>query len=198
MKNAKIQPGAVVADLMTGMGECWAPILKGCGSNGKLIALDFSEGMLRFAHKRKSKLNSSNIEVLQRNVFESGIPSNSVDAIISGFGIKTFSDEQLEAFATEVKRMLKPNGTFSFVEVAVPSNPLLKAFYMFYVQRIIPTLGWLLVGNPDNYRMLGVYTSKFGNAQRAQELFSKIGLESNLVSYFNGCASGISGKKKGE
>jgi demethylmenaquinone methyltransferase/2-methoxy-6-polyprenyl-1,4-benzoquinol methylase len=34
---------------------------------------------------------------------------------------------------------------------------------MFYLKHIIPGIGRLLLGNPENYRMLGVYTEKFGN-----------------------------------
>lgn len=194
VKAAGIADGAQVADLMTGMGECWGQILAG-GTNVSLTALDISANMLQQAHKQLAKHPKRSINVLKANVFENSIPPASHDAVVSGFGIKTFNSQQLEAFAAEVKRILKPGGAVTLIEVSVPGNRLLRALYMFYVKRIIPTLGWLFLGNPDNYRMLGIYTERFVNAKETEAIFTAAGFEVRYVSYFHGCATGIVGIK---
>ena len=86
-------------------------------------------------------------------------------------------------------------GQFSFIEVSKPENKILKLFYGFYLGQVIPVLGRLLLGNPEEYKMLWKYTNKFNNAKQATEIFSKVGLQTNFSSYFYGCATGFYGEK---
>ena len=39
VRDANIQSGAVVVDLMTGMGECWGQILRATGKNRHILSL---------------------------------------------------------------------------------------------------------------------------------------------------------------
>lgn len=188
-----MQPGWVVADLMTGMGENWEPILRQIGREGKLIALDFSEGMLKYAEKRKMDFPAHTIHILHENVFASSIPSSSVDCVTVGFGIKTLSPAQLREFVQQIKRILKPNGGVSLVEISTPSNAVLRFFYLAYLKRFIPILGWLFLGNPEAYRMLGTYTERFCDAREAFTIFSNAGFAVEYKEYFYGCATGITG-----
>ncbi len=196
VQSIDIPTGASVADLMTGMGECWSYIFRQTGKDGKIIALDFSGGMLQHAQKRKSTMSGFDIEIVNANVFDNDIPDNSMDAVISGFGIKTFSESQLRALATEIYRMLKPGGKFSLVDVSVPNGNLLRSLYLFYLKKIIPILGWLFLGNPETYKMLGIYTEEFQNAANAADIFRRQALEVDMTSYFFGCATGIRGRKQ--
>lgn len=195
IENANLKQGDCVADLMTGMGECWKPILKRIGNHGKIIALDFSEGMLVYATKRKTKYPSAAIEVLHQDVFNNTIQSNSVDCVISGFGLKTFSEAQLHQLAKEIKRILKLNGRFSLIDISVPNSVILKYFYLLYLKKIIPVLGKLFLGNPENYKLLGIYTEQFQNSKTCSAIFLSNGLQVQYETYFFGCASGIKGTK---
>jgi demethylmenaquinone methyltransferase/2-methoxy-6-polyprenyl-1,4-benzoquinol methylase len=190
-----IEKGKIVIDLMTGMGECWKHILKNSDNNSKLIGLDFSTEMINRAEKNKRKFEKSTIEVLKENVFENSIENGTADYVISGFGLKTFNDEQLGKLANEIDRILKPNGKFSLIDVSVPNSKFLKPFYMFYLKNIIPILGKLFLGSPETYKMLGVYTEEFGNSKNVHQIFNKQEFEVEYVEYFYGCASGIKGRK---
>jgi ubiquinone/menaquinone biosynthesis C-methylase UbiE len=110
--------------------------------------------------------------------------------------LKTFDKEQLRILANEVKRILKPGGKFSFVEVSKPENKILSTPYGFYLGKIIPVPGRYLLGNSVEYKMLWHYTIKFGNAKITSEIFKEVGLR-NLKhnSYFIGCSTGFSGLK---
>ena len=190
-----IEKGKIVVDLMTGMGECWKHILKKSDKNSKLIGLDFSTEMINRAKKNKRKFEKSTIEVLKENVFQNSIENGTADYVISGFGLKTFNDEQLGKLANEIDRILKPNGKFSLIDVSVPNSKFLKPFYMFYLKNIIPILGKLFLGSPETYRMLGVYTEEFGNSKNVHRIFNEQEFEVEYVEYFYGCASGIKGRK---
>ena len=195
VEELEIQEGRVVVDLMTGMGECWKHILKSSGKQSRLIALDFSSEMVKKAETRKAKYQDRHIEVLRENVFQNSIETESADCVISGFGLKTFNEAQLDQLAQEIGRILKPGGRFSLIDVSIPRNSVLKGFYMFYLKRVIPVLGKLFLGNPETYRMLGVYTEAFQNARQVEAIFRRHNFNVQYVEYFFGCASGIKGWK---
>ena len=95
-----IEKGKTVVDLMTGMGECWKHILKKSDKNSILIGLDFSTEMANRAEKNKLNFKDSKIEILKENVIENSIDKQSADFVISGFGLKTFNEQQLGELAT--------------------------------------------------------------------------------------------------
>jgi demethylmenaquinone methyltransferase/2-methoxy-6-polyprenyl-1,4-benzoquinol methylase len=195
VNSIEIKPNSTVVDLMTGMGECWKPILKSIGKNGQLIGLDFSGGMLKRANHRKKKYPNHKINLLKENVFDNSILEDSVDSVVSGFGLKTFSEEQIEQLAIEVNRILKTSGSFSFIEVSVPKNKLFRFLYLGYLKYFIPVLGFLFLGNPNTYKMLGIYTSEFKNSNKVKNIFESNGFNVQYINYFYGCATGIKGVK---
>lgn len=184
-----------IIDLLTGMGETWNSV-KHKFPNSSLSSLDFSQKMLKRAKLKNEKHYKSEIKLIECDVLENNLHNDKYDIVICAFGLKTFDTEQLETLAKQTKRILKPGGNFSFIEVSKPNNKILKFLYKLYIGKIIPTIGKLLLGNPREYKMLWKYTEKFENAQKANEIFNKIGLKSEFNSYFYGCATGISGIKE--
>jgi len=137
----------------------------------QLIALDFSTEMIKRAKKTRKKFKDFDINILKENVFTNLIPDNCADYVISGFGLKTFDKEQLVQLAAEIGRILKKGGEFSLVDVSVPGHKFLRNTYLFYLKNIIPLLGKLFLGNPETYKMLGIYTQEFENSQKVAEIF---------------------------
>jgi demethylmenaquinone methyltransferase/2-methoxy-6-polyprenyl-1,4-benzoquinol methylase len=197
IKDLDLSNSKIIIDLMAGMGECWKPIAKKAPQNAELIALDFSGEMVKHAKNRIPKIKMDKITVLKEDVFNNSIETELADCVISGFGLKTFSPAQLDALPKQIERILKPNGQFSLIDVSVPKGKVLKFFYLFYLKRVIPLLGWMFLGNPSTYKMLGVYTENFQNAKEVKRIFEKHNFEVEYIEYFFGCASGIKGKKLG-
>ena len=196
MECLKSEEGQHVIDLMCGMGEFWPALLRQFQHSCSITALDFSEGMLAHAMVRKLKLEAGDIKITKQNMLANDIPDCSADHIISGFGLKTFSRTQQEQLASEISRILKPQGTFSLIEVSVPSFVLLRKPYLFYLKWIIPLIGRCFLGSPESYQMLGVYTEKFGNCREFTEILQSNGLVAIYREYFWGCATGVSGLKR--
>lgn len=188
------QHKAEIIDLLTGMGETWNAT-KNKLPNSTLTVLDFSDGMLKYAKQKSETKYNNEIIVLQQDILKNKLPSNHYDFVTCAFGLKTFNDEQLNVLALETKRILKSGGQFSFIEVSKPNNRILKTLYGFYLGKIIPILGRLLLGNPEEYKMLWQYTNKFDNAKKATEIFANTGLKTEFNSYFYGCATGFYGTK---
>ena len=190
-----IQAGMVICDLMCGMGECWSSLAPRLAPHGQLVALDLSQGMLHGARKQAAQFPHLTIQIIKENALINGLADESADCVICGFGLKTFSEEQKEILAAQIQRILKPNGVFSIIEVSVPTGWFFQKLYMFYLKRVIPLIGSLLLGNPENYRMLGVYTEKFGDSRSMMQALAYQGLSVEYHHYFYGCATGVSGMK---
>lgn len=190
-----LQPGMTVCDLMTGMGEAWGPIGAALQLRGRVLAVDFSSEMCRRAEANRARRPSSDITVLKADALACSIGDASVDCVISTFGLKTLSDAQKASCAHEIARILKPGGMFSLLEISVPQQQILRIPYMFYLKRVIPIIGRFLLGNPENYRMLGIYTEQFQSCEDMLPVLRAAGLEAGYRSFFFGCATAVFGFK---
>ncbi|MCZ6786410.1 MAG: class I SAM-dependent methyltransferase [Planctomycetota bacterium] len=197
LARAALRAGATVVDLMSGMGELWPGIAKSIGSGGRIEAVDLSPVMCGRARAMWTKRNDCPAHLFEGDIFEWDFPRAAADAVVSTFGVKTFSPEQIERLAGVVYELLKPGGSFSFLEISIPRALWLRVPYESYVKYVIPLIGRLFLGNPDNYRMLYVYTRAFGNCAGAARAFADAGLEVREYRCFLGCATGISGRKPG-
>lgn len=184
-----------VLDLMTGMGEMLPHINSKFNDFEKVLAIDFSKEMCLQAQRTKERFPRLNCSILEEDIFKTNIKPESIDFITCSFGLKTLSREQQKSLAVLVKDALKTEGEFSFIEISVPSNTLIKTIFTIYLKIFIPILGKLFLGNPDNYRHLAVYTIAFGNSKKFYEDLASLGLKVKYFSHFFGCATGVSGTK---
>lgn len=183
-----------ILDLMCGMGEMWSMINKKF-PNAEIDALDFSDEMIKKAQQKNNEKWYGKINLLKQNVLENNLKTAHYDFVFCGYGLKTFNETQTENLAKEIKRVLKSDGKFSFVEVSVPQSFFLKSIYKVYLKNFVPILGKLFLGNPEQYRMLWKYTNAYKNAEKTFRIFEKEQLSTTYHSYFFGCASGIYGTK---
>ena len=191
---ANINPDSVVCDLMAGSGECWRYIPK---DEAEIISIDFSDFMNERQVERSKKVNRS-IDIRCENATATSLPDASVDHVISAFGLKTLSQSAISDLTRELHRILKPGGTFSLLEISLPKNPVIRLPYQWYLCSAIPLIGKLMLGDIECYRMLGKYTTEFENCTALIPLFEKAGLEVEYGNHFFGCATSLSGHKKGE
>jgi len=183
-----------IIDLMTGMGETW-DLISNKFPAANLTGLDISEGMLKRARNKNEKKFDNNVFITKENVLSNSLKSESYDLVLSAFGLKTFNREQITELAKEVKRILKPNGEFAFVEISKPLNYFLNLFYQLYIGKMTPQITKLLLGDPIEYRMLWEYTKRYNDSKWVMEIFDSVGLTVKFDSYFGGCATGFHGTK---
>ena len=180
-------------DLMTGMGENFGNIHARVAPR-EIVAIDLSTEMCKRAEANGDSLRLP-VKVMKVDALASGLTDGCADSLFCTFGLKTLSNDQQAALAKEVRRLLKPGGVFSFIEISVPRNPLLKLFLLFYLRILIPVIGRLFLGNPANYRMLAFYTESFINCGQFVSMLEKEGLHCEPFDHFFGCATGVSGRR---
>jgi demethylmenaquinone methyltransferase/2-methoxy-6-polyprenyl-1,4-benzoquinol methylase len=180
-----------IVDLMSGMGELCRSIVGQLPMPSHVTGVDISPEMIR----RAKKDWPFPIEMVLADALQWDFLPGSADVVISSFGLKTFDLDQQALLAERVARLLRPGGAFSFLEISVPPIWFLRPLYMFYLERIIPLIGRLFLGNPANYRLLGVYTRAFGNCRHFAACLRHQGLRVSESSHLFGCATSVRGTK---
>ena len=188
-ENLPLDRAQCVFDLMSGMGELWRSLARGLSPSATVIGVDISAEMTKRSSRERG------FRVLVQDVLDGDVPDGVADVVVCSFGLKTFDCEQQRSLARIVQRLLKPGGTYSFVEISVPRFGPLRFLFMFYLKYMIPWIGRLLLGDPQCYRMLGAYTEAFGSASYFGSCLNEAGLETESVRYFFGCATGVRGVK---
>src|SRR5215510_12013570 len=152
-------------------------------------------GMLDGARRRLTRYSQGDITVIEGNALATGFEDGSVDRVLVAFGLKTLAEEYRQGLANELYRVLRPGGLVSAIEMSEHRGWHLRPVFMWYLNSVVPIIGQLLLGNPANYRMLGVYTERFQGCEPVVEAMRAAGFDADLVSYFNGCATGLVARK---
>ena len=195
VRNLKIQPGTVVADLMAGSGECWTYLKQRIKTNGQIISVDISPVMCG-RQKRRLRGLDTQIDIRCENALAMTLPDVSVDFIISAFGLKTFDSSQLRRLALELFRILRLGGSCSLLEIGMPELKPLRIPYRIYINTVIPIIGRIFLKDIECYKMLGVYTEAFHSCGKFADIFRNAGFEVVLKRHFFGCASSLVLTKK--
>jgi demethylmenaquinone methyltransferase/2-methoxy-6-polyprenyl-1,4-benzoquinol methylase len=88
-----LRQGMRIGDLMAGSGESWMYLLPRIGRDGALVAVDFSSEMMRQANERKQALQAHNVVTANEDVLQSSIATQSLDAVVCVYGVKTLSPQ---------------------------------------------------------------------------------------------------------
>jgi demethylmenaquinone methyltransferase/2-methoxy-6-polyprenyl-1,4-benzoquinol methylase len=195
VRNLNIQQGTVVADLMAGSGECWTYLKRRIKTNGQIVSVDISPVMCS-RQKRRIQNRKMPVDIRCENALSMSLPDRSVDFVISAFGLKTFDSNQLRRLASELFRILRPGGSCSLLEIAIPESQFLRIPYRFYVSEVIPWIGRIFLKDVECYKMLGVYTEAFGTCAKSADIFRNAGFEVLIKKHFFGCASSLVLAKK--
>ncbi len=186
---------AVGYDLMAGTGEVWPHLLKRHPNVAAITAVDISSGMHRRALQRLHAHRAHKIDFREDDVLASQLPPLSADYVVSTFGLKTFSQEQLGRLAVLVARVLKPGGAFAMIEASDPKGWWLRPLYRLHLKQILPLVEHLFLKGAQDFAMIGTYSTNFGDASFFAARLREQGLEVRFRRHFFGCATSVSGRK---
>jgi len=191
----RLHKEARVCDLMTGGGNSWPAIWSHLGTGGSITALDYSEPMLMQAREHLNPHHRETVQLVYANVLDDVLPDAAFDAVLCTFGAKHIEERHYHRFAQIIHRLLKPGGRYSFLEMTLPTDRLLRFGMLTYMGQVMPLLAKLLTGHENSFRHLAGYTRQFGNFQRLETAFQQVGLETSVTSIWGGCASILNGRK---
>ena len=135
--------GQSILDLAAGTGASSVSFLK---DGVRVVAGDFSEGMLAVGRKRHPE-----IEFVFADATKLPFKAAEFDATTISFGLRNVVDVQ-KALA-EMFRVTKPGGRIVICEFSKPVSAL-RPFYNFYLGKLLPGFSGLFSKTPEAYSYL--------------------------------------------
>lgn len=136
--------GQSVLDMAAGTGSSTAAFAR---PGVRLVAGDFSEGMLAQGRKRHPE-----IEFVFADATKLPFKAQEFDATTISFGLRNVVD--VEAALSEMFRVTKPGGRIVICEFSKVTNPVLRPFYNFYLRKVLPAFSSLASKTPEAYAYL--------------------------------------------
>jgi ubiquinone/menaquinone biosynthesis C-methylase UbiE len=102
-----LRPGDAVLDVACGTGPAIFPAAEAVGPTGRVVGVDYADGMLAIARKKAEDAGYENIEFVKDDVMALDYDS-SFDAVICVLGI--FFIEDMVAAASKMWSFLRPGG----------------------------------------------------------------------------------------
>jgi SAM-dependent methyltransferase len=113
-----------VLDIGCGAGVTTLAAARRIGPSGKCVGLDISATLLDLARQRATREGLMNVTFVEADAQTHAFEPNSVDAVISRFGVMFFDSP--EAAFTNIKRAARPNAKLAFVAWRSPAeNPFM-------------------------------------------------------------------------
>ena len=172
-KLVNSQPGQTILDLAAGTGSSSIVFLR---EGVKVVAADFSNGMLEEGRKRHPQL-----EFVFADAAALPFADREFDTVTISFGIRNV--EKPEVALAEMFRVLKPGGKLVVCEFSRIPNNFLHGLYRFYLRNILPTLSGLVSKTPEAYSYLAESIDAWPSQQELVKIIESAGFES--VSYLN-------------
>jgi len=146
-----IREGERVLDVCSGTGELALLLSRKVGPHGSVTGADFCEEMLARA-KEKTGSRHRNLSYLLSDAKELPFPDNAFDAVTVAFGMRNIPDTVPALH--EIKRVLKPGGKFICLELTKPHADWIRYLYEWYVFKVMPFIGELVVKTAAPYLYL--------------------------------------------
>jgi demethylmenaquinone methyltransferase/2-methoxy-6-polyprenyl-1,4-benzoquinol methylase len=171
-KIAKHYNPKKILDIATGTADIALELSKIDGCN--IIGLDISEKMLEIG--RTKVLNQSlseKVTLISGDAENIDYGTESFDLVTIGFGVRNF--QNLEKGLKESHRVLKPKSKLIILETSVPTNPLIKFFYLMFSRSFIPFMGQLFSKDKAAYKYLQKSAEKFPSGKNFINVLKKCG-----------------------
>ena len=163
--------GMRAVDLATGTGD----IAFGLAAAGaRVVGLDVTLRMIELANAKTSTIGHAPFFMVGDMV---ALPfaSGAFDVATAGYGLRNVPD--LRQAIAEIHRVLKSGGVMLSLDFNRPSNRLVRAVYLAYLNATGAMLGWLLHRDPDTYRYIPASIRNYPGAVAVARMLEAAGFE---------------------
>jgi len=164
-KQVAPKSGQKILDLAAGTGASSAAFL---APGVKVVAGDFSEGMLAVGRKRHP-----NIDFVFADATALPFAANEFDAVTISFGLRNVVD--VNKALAEMYRVTKPGGKIVVCEFSKVTNPLFRGFYNFYLNKVLPLFSRLASKTPEAYSYLSESILAWPNQEQLKKKIQSAG-----------------------
>src|SRR5207237_8524604 len=137
------------------------------------VGVDFLPEMLNLARRKGVR------QIVLADAMNLPFGDASFDCVTIGFGLRNL--ENWAAALVEMSRVLKTNGHLLVLEFSLPTTPILRAIYRFYLHHCLPFLGSFLTGTKSAYDYLGDSIEEFPGGSAMWSLMAGNGFSDATV-----------------
>jgi demethylmenaquinone methyltransferase/2-methoxy-6-polyprenyl-1,4-benzoquinol methylase len=167
-KVAEKQPSTIL-DLATGSGDLARTLQNYC-PNTQILGADFSVPMMRQAQK------SAFHQLIAADGMNLPFKNASFDVITVAFGLRNMASWP-EALS-EMHRVLARHGHLFILDFSLPSLPIIRPAYLFYLKNIMPRIAGWITGQRQSYEYLCSSVEKFPSGKEMESLITSCGFSS--------------------
>jgi demethylmenaquinone methyltransferase/2-methoxy-6-polyprenyl-1,4-benzoquinol methylase len=171
IKNLCVQPSGHYLDFCAGTLPLSVAILKNVRDPIKVVAYDFCREMLVKGRQKYGNGNQPELIVGDGEIIS--FKDNSCDGAVVGFGIRNLAN--MDKGLSEVARILKSGSKLIVLDFSNKINPIVKPFYQFYLEKVMPLVGGIISGDRDAYRYLADSIESFPKPEGLKSQLLKAG-----------------------
>lgn len=140
--------GDDVVDLCCGTGDMAFAFAR-YGRVRSVTGCDFSPMMLRAAQRKERRANKGRVHTVFKWIvapaLRTPLSPQCCDIVSCAFGIRNVT--RRPGLLAEMHRLLRPGGRVCILEFALPEGRVLRRFYRFYMDRVMPAAGQYVIGS---------------------------------------------------
>ena len=149
LQRAGLTRDMQLLDVATGTGLMIKAALELGVAPAKVIGVDPSTGMLAENRKRNP------VTLLEGKGEALPCADGAFDFVCMGYALRHVED--LGKLFSEFKRVLKPGGKVLILEITRPTNRVALPLIRFYMQQLVPRIGWLRRRNKSTVKLMQYY-----------------------------------------
>ncbi len=138
----------------------------------QIVGADLSLKMLRAFNRKSEYIHGMTTQAVAEHL---PFKEKSFTHITVAFGVRNFYDI-LEGFRSFYE-VLEFNGRVIILEFSLPKNPLIKKFYLFYFNNILPFIGKMISKDKEAYTYLPESVNYFDVNVDLEELLAEAGFK---------------------
>jgi demethylmenaquinone methyltransferase/2-methoxy-6-polyprenyl-1,4-benzoquinol methylase len=167
--------GGCALDVATGTGDIAIALARRLGPDGRVIATDFSQEMMRPGPGKAAKAGvGERVRFMAADALDLPFADNSFDCVTTGFAMRNVTD--IGHACAEMCRVTKPGGHVVCLEVAKPPIPPVRWLHARYFNRIVPLIGRIVTGQREAYTYLPESARNFPPPPALAAIMERAGL----------------------
>ncbi len=154
IKFSGMNSNSILLDIACGTGDFAITARKNNILN--IFGADLSHNMLNLFNKKAAWINGKTVQCVAEHL---PYKDNSFTNITVAFGVRNFYD--LSEGFNSFFRVLQTKGKATILEFRLPSNKLIRNFYLFYFNKVLPAIGRIISKDNEAYTYLPESVGEF-------------------------------------
>ncbi len=171
---ARVERGARALDLACGTGDLAFALAR---RGAEVTGLDITPRMLQLARVKAGA--DRRVPFVAGDMTSLPFASHLFDVVTTGYGVRNVP--RIEPALDEIRRVLRPGGTFLSLDFDRPANAAVRGIYLTYLTVVGSLLGYILHRDPDTYRYIPESIARYPGAAGVSRLLERAGFEESRV-----------------